>query len=248
MIALCVVIGASAQKFGVKVGGTMSGYTVNFFSPEGSYMSKGINVAAISEFALGEKFAIRADLGFNQLGSDYDSRNETDANWPARAYYEYDYKQAINYMQLGVSPKMNFGPAYAFVGPYFGYAISSAEKVTITPTAGDVQSYTANIFDEPSTTFDYTKPMSDSNNPGGSGDLYSKLDVGFNLGLGANFSGILVEVNAGLGMTNFINTDSKYYDKTNYVTKEDITKAITDDASQKNLFMGLSVGYLFGGE
>jgi len=80
------------------------------------------------------------------------------------------------------------------------------------------------------------------------GDLYNKMDVGFNLGLGANFSGVFVELNAGMGLMNFINTDSDYYSATDYATKDDPTVAITGDASQKNIYFGLSVGYLLEGK
>ena len=237
----------NAQKFGVKAGYNMSGYLINFYSPEGSKMSTGFNFGLLGEYPVNDMMSLRADVTFNQLGSDYDSRDETDANWPMRAYFEYDYKQNINYLQIGISPKFSFGPAYAFVGPYFAYALSSAEKITITPTTGDVQTGTVDIFDDPAT-MDLTKPLSDDNNTGGTGDLHNKMDVGFNFGLGANFSGVFVELNAGMGLLNFINTGSKYYSATNYATKEDKTKAITGDASQKNIYFGLSVGYLLGGE
>ena len=238
----------NAQKFGVKAGYNMSGYLINFYSPDGSKMSTGFNFGLVGEYPVNDMMSLRADVTFNQLGSDYDSRDETDANWPARAYYEYDYKQNINYLQIGISPKFSFGPAYAFVGPYFAYALKGNETSKITPTSGDVQEWTVDIFSDPRTDVDPTKPLSDDNNFGGSGDLYNKMDVGFNLGLGANFSGVFVELNAGMGLMNFINTGSTSYSATSYATKDDATVAITGDASQKNIFFGLSVGYLLGGK
>jgi len=238
----------NAQKYGVKAGYGMSGYLINFYAPDGSKMGTGMNFGLLGEMPVNDIMSLRADITFNQLGSDYDSRDETDANWPARSYYEFDKTTTVNYLQIQVSPKFSFGPAYAFVGPYFAYAISSAEKSTITPVSGDVQKWTVDIFSDPSTNYDYTKPFSDDNNLGGSGDLYNKMDVGLNLGIGANFSGVFVELNAGMGFLNFINTSSTNYSATNYATKDDMTVAITGDASEKNLFFGLSVGYLLGGE
>lgn len=247
-IATMFAFSMSAQKFGVKAGMNMSGYTVNFYTPDGAKMGMGFNAGLVGEMPVNDMMSLRADLTFSQLGSAYDSRDESAESWGMRDFYEFDSKSKVNYLNIAVSPKFNFGPAYAFVGPYFAYAISAPSTGKITPVEGDVQEWTVNIFDEPSTTFDYTKPLSDDNNQGGSGDLFNKMDFGFNLGLGANFSGVFVEANVGLGLMNYYNTDSKYYDQTTFATKDDMKVALTDKASQKNLFFGLSVGYLLGGE
>jgi len=238
----------NAQKFGVKAGYNMSGYLINFYSPDGSKMSTGFNFGLVGEMPVNDMMSLRADVTFNQLGSDYDSKDETDANWPLRALgMEYKYDQNINYLQIGISPKFSFGPAYVFVGPYFAYALQGNQKATWS-TSSESQTGTLDIFSDPNTSFNPLDTYSDTNNEGGKGDLYNKTDFGFNLGVGANFSGVFVELNAGLGMLNFINTSSTNYSATNYATKDDKTVAITGDASQKNIFFGLSVGYLLGGE
>ena len=237
----------NAQKFGVKAGYNMSGYLVNFYTPDGAKMGTGLNFGLLGEYPVNDMMSLRADVTFNQLGSDYDSRDETDANWGFRALgIEYDYKTNINYLQIGVSPKFNFGPAYAFVGPYFAYAVNSKKTATY-DINGTKQTGSFDIYSEPNNSFDFTQAYSDTNNEGGSGDLYNKTDFGFNLGFGANFSGIFVELNAGMGLMNFINTGSKYYNITDYANVNDPTVAITEDASQKNIFFGLSVGYMLGG-
>ncbi len=238
----------NAQKFGVKAGYNMSGYLINFWSPDGSKMSTGFNFGLVGEMPVNDMMSLRADVTFNQLGSDYDSKDETDANWPFRALgVEYNYNQNINYLQIGISPKFSFGPAYAFVGPYFAYAISG-NQIATWETADASQTGTVDIFSDPNPSFDITQEYSDTNNEGGTGDLHNKTDFGFNLGVGANFSGVFVELNAGLGMMNYINTDSQYYDAANYATVDDPTVAITGDATQKNIFFGFSVGYLLGGK
>ncbi len=238
----------NAQKFGVKAGYNMSGYLINFYSPDGSKMSTGFNFGLVGEMPVNDMMSLRADVTFNQLGSDYDSKDETDANWPYRALgLEYKYNQNINYLQIGISPKFSFGPAYAFVGPYFAYAISG-NKIATWETADASQTGTVDIFSDPNPSFDFTQEYSDTNNEGGSGDLYNKIDVGLNLGVGANFSGVFVELNAGMGLLNFINTGSTNYIAASYATKDDQTVAITGDASQKNIYFGLSVGYLLGGK
>jgi len=238
----------NAQKIGAKIGYGMSGYLVNFYVPDGGKMAKGLNYGLIGEMPLNDMISLRLDVTFNQLGSDYDSKDETDANWPYRALgMEYKYNQNINYLQVGVSPKFSFGPVYAFVGPYFAYALQG-NQIATWDLNGTTQTGKLDIFSDPNPNFDLTQEYSDTNNEGGSGDLYNKMDVGLNLGLGANFSGVFVELNAGIGLLNFINTGSQYYSATNYATKDDDTVAITGDASLKNIFFGLSVGYLLGGE
>jgi len=249
-IATMFAFSMSAQKFGVKAGMNMSGYTTNFYTPDGSKMGMGFNAGLIGEMPVNDMMSLRADLTFSQLGSDFNSVDNTDEDWTMRAYgMEFSKTTNVNYLQLGISPKFNFGPAYAFIGPYFGYALSNTE--TGTWTVGDTeQTGVVDVFSAP-TAWDITKEYSDDNNLGGKDDLYNKIDFGFNLGLGANFSGVFVELNAGLGMMNFINTESNLYnnkaiggtefynmDKTGFETK----------ASQKNLFFGLSVGYMLGGE
>jgi hypothetical protein len=244
-VAILIAFSASAQKFGVKAGYGMSGYLINFYSPDGSGMSTGFNAGLVAELDL-EVIAVRADVTFNQLGSDYDSRGDSDEDWPLGDFFEYEYKQNINYLNIGVSVKKGFGPAYVFVGPYFGYALQGNQNSIITPVSGDIQEWTDDIFSEPNVDFDLTEPLSDDNNLGGSDDLYNKVDFGANFGLGASFSGIFVEANVGYGFMNFINHDSDYYDINNFTQKDDKTVVITEDAKQNNLFFGLSVGYMFG--
>ncbi len=243
-VAILIAFSASAQKFGVKAGYGMSGYLINFYSPDGSVMSTGLNAGLVAELDL-EVIAVRADVTFNQLGSDFDSRNNSEEDWPYGAVYEYEYKQNINYLNIGVSVKKGFGPAYVFVGPYFGYALQGVQKDIITPVAGEITEWTGDIYSDP-TDYNPLEPITDDNNFDGSGDLYNKVDFGANLGLGASFSGVFVEANVGYGFMNFINHDSEYYDINSFTQKDAKTTVITEDAKQNNLFFGLSLGYMFG--
>lgn len=247
VIAIIFAFSMNAQKIGVKAGYGMSGYTVNYYSPDGSALSTGFNAGLVAELDL-EVIGLRADVTFNQLGNNYDSRNDSPEDFPFGDFYHVDYKQSINYLNIGVSVKKGFGPAYILLGPYFGYALAGNQTTTITPAVGDVQSWTHDIFSDPDETFDFTQAITDDNNPGGTGDLFNKVDFGVNLGLGASFAGVFVEANVGLGMANFYNVDSEYYaaKKASKVTIDDKTVPMTDDLSQKNIFFGLSVGYMFG--
>jgi hypothetical protein len=233
VLAFAFVISAQAQSIGVKAGYGMSGYTTNFYTPEGSKMGSGFNVGILAGMDL-KVIALRADVTFVQLGSDFDSRDMTDADWPARAMgMEVDYKNDVNYLNIGVSAMKSLGPLYVGIGPYFGYALSN-EKTQNVEVAGETTTTTYDVFDDPTL-----------ENPEGRGDLYNKTDVGGNLLIGAKFTGVFVEANVGYGFTNFINHDSDYYDIDNYSADKEGT-AMTNDAKQNNLFFGLSIGYTFG--
>ncbi|MCF6366989.1 MAG: PorT family protein [Bacteroidales bacterium] len=229
-IATMFAFSMSAQKFGVKVGYGMSGYTVNFYTPDGAKMASGFNAGLVGEMPVNDMMNLRVDLGYNQFGSDYYMSEDVGGTNMTT-----DFKTDVSYLNIGVSPKFAFGPAYVFVGPYFGYALSNVTNGTV--TVGDVVALEVTDLDNFGAILD-----------GGTDDLYSKTDFGLNLGFGANFSGVFVELNAGMGLANFINQSSQYYSATNYATKDDNTVAITGDAAQKNLFFGFSVGYMLGGE
>ncbi len=248
-VAVLFAFTVSAQKFGVKAGYGMSGYLINYYSPDGSVMSKGFNAGLVAELDL-KVIGVRADLTFQQMGSDYDSRNDEQAYRDSAGYdaygFEVDYKQAINYLNLGVSVKKGFGPVYVFAGPYFGFALKGNKTTKFTPSTGSVQEWTVDIFSDPNTDYNPAEPFSDDNNLGGNGDLYNKLDIGANLGLGASFSGFFVEANAGYGFLNFINHDSEYYSGPDTYPDNVERDPISGDAKSHNIFFGLSVGYMLG--
>ena len=234
VLAFAFAYSAQAQSIGLKAGYGMSGYTTNFYTPDGAKMATGLNLGLVAGLDL-KVIELRGDVTFVQLGSDFDSRDMADEDWPARTAFsmEVDSKTTVNYLNIGVSAIKGLGPVYVGVGPYFGMALSSSEETNI-DMGGDVTTTTIDIFDEPK-----------DDGTGGYGDLYNKTDVGANLLLGAKFSGAFVEANVGYGFMNFINTDSDYYLKDNYTQDKEGT-AMTEDAKQNNLFFGISVGYTFG--
>ncbi len=228
----------NAQKFGVKLGANMSGYLTNYDTSKDSKMGKGLNIAALAELPVSDAMGLRIDLGLNQLGSD--SKSEEGEN-------SFKSQTNINYLKLGVSPKFAFGPAYVAVGPYFGYAISGKTKWE-RKSGSETTSGTENFF-----------TYEDENGKEVKDEFYKKTDLGLNLAVGADFDALFVEFNVGMGMTNFFNKDDKGYkgwtdyakqlneanaDASDYNFHEG-TKAV-EMPKAKNLFFGLSVGYMFG--
>lgn len=233
-VATMFAFSMSAQKFGVKVGANMSGYTVNFYTPEGAKMGKGFNFAALAELPVSDAMDLRIDLGFNQLGSDYKDSGDDYFGNGSNVAFDIKSTTNVNYLKLGVSPKFNFGSAYAAIGPYFGYGINGKTKSTV--TVGD------NTTDSENGVFKYE--TEEENGEEVTNESIKRTDLGLNLTLGANFSSLFVEFNAGMGMTNFLNKDYEYYKDSQYKDK-DHTEVVAAP-KQKNLFFGLSVGYMFG--
>ena len=229
-IATLLAFSMNAQKFGVKAGANMSGYTINFWTPDESHMAMGFNAGLLGEYEVNDQMSIRADVTFNQKGSDYDKTTDVAGVDMVTAQ-----TTDVSYLNIGVGPKLNFGPAYVFVGPYFGYALSSVTNLTV--DLGETNLLTVEDLDNFGAIAD-----------GGTDDLLNKIDFGLNLALGTSFSGVFIEANVGYGVLNYINHDSQYYSITNYADKDDNTVALTDDAKQNNLFFGFSVGYMLGGE
>lgn len=265
-IAMVFAFGLSAQKIGIKAGYGMSGYNTNYYLPDGAVMSMGFNAGIVGELDL-KVIGIRADVTFIQLGSDFDSRNNVDEDWIFRAFgVEMDYKQDVNYINLGVSVKKSFGPAYIYLGPFVGYALSANEKRAYSGTSPNNGSFTYNLFDGENTSYDYTQDYSDDNNPGVDGDtnadLFNQIHFGGNVGIGASFMGIFIEGFFGYSFTNFYNPDSDAYKK--YGTDADALMALNIPATyllttqfiegdnyvkeptKNSMFLGLSVGYMFG--
>ncbi len=213
---------ANAQKFGAKAGFTMSRYLfsqeANDLLKDNQKMHMGFNVGLVGEMPLGELFSLRGDLSFVQLGGKFEY--ETSAGIPGfSGKVNIDSKSNVNYLQLQVSPKINFDPLYLFVGPYFGYAMGGKEKVKTKGTA-DVLGIKKEIENE-----DEDKLFEDDHN-------LNRMDVGANLGIGANFNGVIVEANVGMGFINF--------------EKDKETTLGTVKGDMKNFFFGISVGYLLG--
>ena len=232
LVAMFFVFAMNAQTFGFKAGMTKSGYKVNFNVPEGANMNEGFHIAALAEIPLKETMNVRLTLMFNKLGSErYLEKEQNFGAGPVMTVM--DFKKEVNYLQFSVTPKFKFGNAYAFIGPYAGFAISGVFSGDY--KAGDTVLFEADDID-----------IFGSNVEAGEmDDYYKKFDFGTNLGFGYNFNNFFAELSAGMGLLNFINTDSKYYSMEDEMDPDDPTKPMSEDLSQRNVFFGLSIGYMF---
>jgi len=232
LVAMLFVFAMNAQTFGVKAGMTKSGYKVNFNVPEGANMGEGFHIAALAEIPLKEKMNIRLTLMFNQLGSERYLEKEKDlGSGPVLTVM--DFKKEVNYIQFSVTPKFKFGKAHAFIGPYAGYAVSAV-------FSGDYKAGDKVLFEA-----DNIDLFGSNVQAGEKDDYYNKFDFGMNLGIGYTYNNFFAEISAGMGVLNFINTDSKLYSKEDENDPDDPTKPMSEDLSQRNIFFGFSIGYMF---
>jgi len=232
LVALATVFAFSmnAQKFGARIGGTMSGYVTNFDPDDGAKMGMGLNIAALAEYPLTDAIDLKIDLGFNQGGNDvkFDGENAAGGNTKT------DVTVNVNYLQLAVNPKYKFGSAYFFAGPYFGYAISSKMKGN---TQGDMGGYNFDIDFDHNLFKKVDENGKDTDEDNG---VYNKTDLGLNLGAGTTFSDLFVELKMSYGMANFLNKNFEGYENSKIKDGNPVAAP-----NAKNLMFGLSIGYMF---
>ena len=232
----------NAQNFGigVRAGYESSSYIRNFKKLDGSKFAKGYNLGIVGELNFGGING-RLDLDLIQLGSDF--YNEVEING---IEYISDHQTDVNYFQICVAAKKEWGAAYAFGGPYVGFALKNVTngEMIYGDSIGVIEDY------------DNFKNIDGSDN-----DFYNKLDFGFYCGAGLNIKGVFVELNGGLGLMNFLNENSDtyldYVDRAMEINDDGLdardenfrytmgSRAV-ENPSQFNLFFGISAGYLFG--
>ncbi len=233
-IAFFFAFSVSAQIIGVKTGFTKSGYKINFETPDGANMGEGFHLGVFAERPIKENMNLRLSLTYNQLGSEKYLEGEQSLSNGMTFSGTTDMKNEFNYIQLSLTPKFKLGnAAYAFIGPYLGYAVSATYSGTITTDDGTVLMEADGI--------DLFGDVAEK----GMDDYYNKFDFGGNLGLGMNLkNGFFAELSLGMGFLNVINTDSALYSMA--AQKDpDTGEPMTEDLSQRNMFIGFSIGHIF---
>lgn len=177
--AVLVAFSLNAQ-IGVKVGGNFTGFSSST-EVDGSKMGLGMNVGAIYEMGLvGDMLSLRFEALYSQKG--YDIYNESET---AGVKMIQDVKTNIDYLEIPVLAKLQFGDFYVDAGPYFGYALSGKTTGTY-EVGGESTEIDSDVFGD------------DSN--------MKKTDFGIHAGLGYEFglpfAKMFVEGRTGLGMMN----------------------------------------------
>ncbi|MCF6366990.1 MAG: PorT family protein [Bacteroidales bacterium] len=238
-VLILFTYGLNAQNFGVKAGYNITGYTTNFDVPEESQPGMGYNLGVFAEMPVNDMIGIRADASVNQLGSDavYEG-----TDWKSVA------KTNVNYLSFSLISKFNYGIFYGFAGPYMGYALSKKTKY--------VSTFNGETVKETYNDYEYYEQN-------GTLDFNNRIDLGINIGVGANlYSAFFADINIGFGIASMYNKNSDtyqaYLDEATLINESNLDATIygfpfTDGTQavanpvQKNIFFGLTVGYVIGG-
>jgi hypothetical protein len=212
---------AYGQSAGLKVGGVLSDYTRNYDTNEDQGPLAGIQISLTGQYPVTKKIGLRADLSFKQKGDQLKSSDS-----------DYSEKFRVNYGEFFVGPVINMGSAYVFAGPYIAYALSGEESIDY----ADGTTRTVDIFNTETAVL-----------LGGYSDMLNKFDTGINFGLGYKISDFTIEASGGLGLSNFYNTESEWYETQEFLGVFRVDdEPIENDVRVKNMHVGLTVGYRIG--
>ncbi|MCF6184164.1 MAG: PorT family protein [Bacteroidales bacterium] len=220
-ISTLLVLSLQAQKFGFKVGLNLSGVnsSTNLADYQTAEFAKGLNGGFVFEFNPVKVIGIRAEALFSQKGYTVNSDVTVDGT-------DAVIKSSLNmnYLEIPLLLKIKLGPAYFTAGPYFSYAVSGKDIVTITV---DGQKLAADQYSN------YGQvPSNDVFKDGefnGDNIKFSRTDMGLSAGAGIQFLKFFAEARYNAGLTNIENYSG-----------------MPVDEFIKNYTLSLSVGILFG--
>jgi hypothetical protein len=212
VILLTMSTGTFAQskfRFGAKAGLNLASMLLkdndHDFSKDFK-LKMGFNAGGIVEYSFTEKFVLESGLSFSMKGYKFDKDS-------------LKYTFNLNYIEMPINAayKISLGKFKIAIkaGPYFGYALSgkvkSDDKIFMSPDGDFKNELKINIGNDKDK--DDIKP----------------LEIGFNLGAGFEFNGMLFGAQYGLCLSN-------------------ISPDTGNGSKIKNKVIGIYVGYLFGGK
>lgn len=220
VLLLIVAVSAQtyAQKFGVRAGVNFANMTIkddNVTYSKDSKFNVGYNVGVTGEFDFNDNLGLVAGLIVNTKGSKYSTELKVGETKTVTSY-----KTNLLYLDIPVSLKgmyvINDGTQiYATFGPYLGIGLTGKNTAEVTISGSPIESLNGTKKDD--TDIEW----------GSDADKLKRLDYGLRFGLGAEFSGFLVEASYKLGLADIDNIDLA-----NHKVKHSV--------------IGLSVGYNLG--
>lgn len=151
------------------------------FAGEFDYGSKAgliIGIAAAIPMG-GDRFTLQPELLFHQKG--YTSKYVEDE-------ISSSYETTLNYLEVPVLARVNFGKFYAATGTYIGFGVGGKYKGSDT-YMGHTEQHEGNV-----------KFGKEPDNYDGSNEYINTLDLGIQLGAGVKVSVIVIDFRFGLGL------------------------------------------------
>jgi hypothetical protein len=144
----------------------------------------GLTFGIATEIPLGgDKFSLQPELLFHQKG--YTSKY-TDSELSS------SYTTTLNYLEVPVLARVNFGKFYATTGTYVGFGVGGKYKGSDS-YMGFTQEHEGNV-----------KFGAEPDNYAGSNQYINAVDFGFQFGAGMKVSVVVIDLRFGLGLTDLI--------------------------------------------
>jgi len=217
-LVLCSFVGAmfaQGLKFGVTAG--LNASKINMGSADMGGMDNvfkaGFQAGVVLDYGITPNFSIIPELNFSQKGTKL-SGSETGV--------KVDWNMTLNYLTLPINAAYKFDlgmdqKLMVFAGPYFGYGISTSNKIKGKANGVEMNIDFADFLDEMGLENDALKF-------GSKDDQFKPFDFGVNVGVGYQYTKIFFKVQYNLGLTNIIPAE---------------------DETWKNSNVGVTVGYMF---
>ena len=221
ILLLFISIQSFAQiRFGVRAGLNLATMTVVDLGDAKQEMSPSFHIGGIAEYSLSESFCIESGLLLSGKGSKIVfSENQGGVTFAGTATISPLYLE----IPINALYKFDIGSSrlHLFAGPYLGFGIAGKTKATYTASGLPTGTTLSSLgLNDASANIKFGT-TADSDMKGS--------DFGLNIGAGIEIKNILFRLQYGLGLSN--------------LDPEGLS-----DKDFKNRVIGISVGYLFGGE
>ena len=207
-------------KFGVRAGLNLADMSLKETSGMTEKMITSFHVGGIAEYSLSESLSVEAGLLLSGKGKKLEY-SESDQGVSIGAKITI----APLYLEVPINAvfKVDLGSAklQLFAGPYLGYGIGGKIKSDYT-ASGLPSGVTLSSLGFTNETTDIKFGTKDDSN-------LKATDFGLNIGAGVEMNNMLVRLQYGLGLSN-------------------LDPAGSSSNEMKNKVIGISVGYMFGGE
>ncbi|NPA68707.1 MAG: PorT family protein [Chlorobi bacterium] len=215
------LMSVNAQRFGIKAGLNLSGINTDteLAEMQTEDLLAGLNGGFVFELNPFEHVGFRAEALFSQKGYSL----TTDADIDGTDIVT-DYSLNMDYLEIPVLMKFKFGPAYFTAGPYFAYAVSGDEIISMTI---DGEELAESQIEEQGAI-----PSNDIFKDGefnGDNINFDRTDFGIQAGAGIEFMKFFAELRYAAGLTDI-----------------DKDKGLTEDDFTKNYTISITAGILFG--
>ncbi len=190
LLSLAVVAAFSTCTFAQITAGAKGGFNFANFGgdAEDTDMRVSIHLGGYLNYAISDKLSFQPELLYSSVGCKV-KESDSYQEFGVQITEKYEATTKLNYLSLPLLVQYKLGTVNVLAGPQLGFFMGGKVKEEYT--------YTAEGYG------------SDSESDTHDADGVNTLDLGFNIGLGANFDKINVSARYSAGLTNIVDGDDK---------------------------------------